>query len=243
MSTEEPQWTAWKAYLDEKFGTTMRQVIADVGGDPSERSLRRLFWRDNCERYRVNKWTTYAGSTVSYNDEDIPAFEGDGVLKLVDDGSGVFAYCFINFGQFSEARHSVELWWYREIGIMEMWIDFALNDGAENRNAYIRWNAATDRWEYTDELDADGNAIWKPVSGGAEYIDYDTWNRAKLTVDWSTNKIVALETTGLDLATSIDMLIRTTSAHNTRVRLNKNSQNPSQPIYFDDIRVYQNELT
>lgn len=208
--------------------------------DPSERTIKRLFWRDNCEAYDVVKWPILGRpTTVCEYSQEVPAFEGDYVLKL-DDTAFEFTNCQVRFGMFNaRQRHSVELWWYRENNIHEMWVELGLQNGSQQRVAYIRHNGRTgiNRWEY---YDSSGN--WVPVPGGNEYIMYDTWNRFKMVVDWANNRYVKMESTGLDLAMNAPLRVAASSVYYTRLRLYKDSDGFPAPIYFDDIRLYQNEV-
>lgn len=212
----------------------LSQEFSSYGLDPTERSVRRLFWRDNMEDYPVNKWLLLTG--VPKYVTDIPAFEGDYVLSL-NNPVGEYADCRVQFGMFPNLKNSVELAWYKDPNLRRVWLEIDIRNGSVIRRVGVCWNKDVDRWEY-----GTSTGTYTAVPGGGEKIDSYTWNYLRLVGDWKNNVYSRLMTTGLDIDMSgIPMASNPSTDCFSRVVLGKLSWGVNQPAYFDDVRVYLNE--
>lgn len=220
----------------------LSQEMRSYGLDPSEREVRRLLWRDDMENYVFNKWSTMImGTSIpAYVNNEIPAFEGDSVLSIRDPASTASSVG-VGFGLLPKVKNSVELRWYKNASLRTMVLYFHLYDGVYDRACDIRWSSYDNRWEYRG---SDGGFDNYPALGGGEKIGNDTWNYLKLIGDFENNRYSRLITTGLDVDMSSIPLYTVPSAETpwTNLSLIVNAVAPNTPGYFDDVRIYLNEV-
>ena len=197
---------------------------------PSERAIRRLFWRDDMENYTTIKWTSYLGPTVpTYVNNVIAAFEGDYVLRLVAAGTGGSVY--INFGALIPNKHEYEVRWWHHAGINQNYI---IMDNRAMRGS-ISYYPVPNIWRYIPSFG--GAEI--DIAGSTEAIRNDTWNYLKVEVDWGAGAITRLVTNLLDLTVNLPVYAFPIDAGISQVVLGANGTAPLT-AYFDDFRIYLN---
>lgn len=165
--------------------------------DPSERDVSRLFWRDDMEEYDTCKWTKTGSDTVVKYVNNIPAYEGNGVLSISRASSGYMG-AYLLFGCV-KGKTAFELRWYSRKSISNIAVGL-LRSGAvhgEGLRSAVNWGKRLDKkqgWMYRDV-----NFAWKDVVGGVENVANDAWNYVKLIVDWERRRYHRLVTNLLDI--------------------------------------------
>jgi len=220
--------------------------------DPSEREVRRLFWRDDMENYNICKWTPREpGVTVGYvNTAPIHgAFEGDYVLRAINPAGTEFNLDTF-FGRLPNCKVSLEARWWKDSHIRWMRLAMDLYDSMRGycTVGHLQWAANDERWKYSEAFAAKNI----PGGGGTDFpegrepIEDDTWNYAKATFDFLSNKYSRLESNGkvIDLTPFNLPLYTFASARksSTTIVLYVRTDVANQPVYFDDVRVYINEV-
>jgi hypothetical protein len=225
---------------EPKFGV---KSLYQASLDPSEREVRRLFWRDDMENYNVCKWTPgFNNPTVAYVNTPIAAFEGDYVLRAVAAAFNYYEIMSPRFGCFKPQKTGLELrWWY---DATSRWIDvgqFYLSpDSVRLLRAVIGWHEG--KWCYRNPA---GPTVDLP--GGSEALVADSWNYLKIIVDWENRRYDRLISNFLDLdLTTVlpdpTLSVSTYSAGQFFVLLGFLKTAVNQPSYVDDVRIYLNEV-
>jgi len=252
--SEEPQWTAWKAYLNSLFRTggagyeLIKETSLATGVDPSERTVGRLFWRDDMEKYNVVKWGRIfpANTQVQYINT-VAAYEGDYVLSI-SNPTDHYCEASTKFGALKkEQKTAYEVRWFYRSGLMH--ITFAQvrcgQVAADGLWAWIRWiysrSDGHPGWIYYDP-----SGVIADLPGGIEYIDVDTWNYCRLVADWDNEIYDRLITNNLDIdLSSLSLPLRTVTETPGHFRIHVNPATLATvalpyPIYVDDARLYLN---
>lgn len=255
--SEEPQWTAWKAYLDSLFKTggagyeTIKEQLRAIGGDPSERTVRRLFWRDDMEGYTTMRWSPqYPADVVMAYINSVAAFEGDYVLR-VQSPSEIYCECLVKFGCIKkEQKTSFEMRWHKrpntQLGglVDQIRVPTSMADGYKARLYWDALRTGGAGWLYRD-----AGGVNRPIPDADEVIHDDTWNYLKIVVDWENNRYYRLVTNLLDLDISNLALQRTVlpviAPGIFIVVLGFGAlfgTATPYPHYVDDCRIYLNEV-
>lgn len=244
--SEEPQWTAWKAYLDSLFNpggagyAAIHGQLLGIAVDPSERTVRRLFWRDDMENYTTMKWFSLdPNDSLTYVNNPLRgAFEGNYVLRLLDPiDRSVEANAL--FGRFPLDKCGFEIRWWLNGNITTITFIIRFFTGTERRVMAISYHNYTPApWFYVDSGGVE-HAI--PGAGGA--IRGDTWNYTKIVSDFENGRMDALITNetgveGLDLSAYPLQVIPDGTGRSTQVSVYVYAGAPNLPIYLDDARVY-----
>lgn len=219
--------------------------------DPSERVLRRLFWREDMENYSVVKWIPNdpSDTVISYtNTAPVRgAFEGDYVLS-VHHATNRHCETRVNFGCFRLQKTGFEMRWFKRPGTK--YGGYVGNVRCEDvaaaaLKAMVRWTTERDDgeegWEYRD---SNSNVI--DVPGGKENILNNTWNYVKMIIDWENGTFDRLTTNLLDIDLSgIALETISTGIGQFRILLGfdvLDSVTLPYPSYVDDTRLYLNEV-
>jgi hypothetical protein len=224
---------------EPKFGM---KSLYQASLDPSEREVRRLFWRDDMENYNVCKWIpSYpVGGTVAYVNTPISAFEGDYVLRANHPTATYYDIVSPTFGCFKPQKMSCEMRWWKDATTRHtgMAMFYRPTTGVQLRSG-IRWEG---RWQY---LNVAGN--YEDIPGGSEAIIDDSWNYLKIMVDWENRRYSRLITNFLDLDLTtvlpdptLPVLTGTLGQFYIVLFFWKTAVN--QPSYVDDVRLYLNEV-
>lgn len=239
---------AIKEILNE-IGLNVQSI---TGLDPSERTYRRLFWRDNMENYTVTKWTAGfpTGTVVSYvNNLPIEggAFEGNYVLS-VQHPTNTHCECRIRFGCFKLQKTAFEMKWYLRSGLEAGGYISQLrceSNASDTLNGMIRWNRnredGTQGWEYRGK-----EGVFLSIPHATEYIRDNTWNYVKITIDWENGIFYRLITNLLDIDLS-ELHLRTITdviGYSSIVLCFDITPGTTLPYasYVDDTRLYLNEV-
>jgi hypothetical protein len=226
---------------EPKFGV---KSLYQASLDPSEREVRRLFWRDDMENYNVCKWTPGwpGGQVVGYVNTPISAFEGDYVLRANHPTADAYEIKSPRFGCFKPQKTGLELrWWYdattRRFDVGQF---FLSPDGVRLLRAVVSWNEG--KWTYRGPTGA-----YLDILGGSEALVADSWNYLKIIVDWENRRYHRLITNFLDLDLTTVLPDPTLSASTYPAGqffvlwgVYKTAVN--QPSYVDDVRIYLNEV-
>jgi hypothetical protein len=212
--------------------------------DPSERDVRRLFWRDDMENYNLCKWRgRHAGSTVAYvnNAPWLGAFEGDYVLRMArTDGDRAETEAY--FGKIPDELVSLEVRWWKDFNLQGFRLAIDLYDQSRTpgviRYANVQW--FPNRWQVVTGAPEATRDV------ATEYICDDTWNILKMFVDFSKDTYALIESNGkiIDLRSQNIPIITSPSTiqDRTRLVLAPTLKIPGDPAYCDDVRFYIHEV-
>lgn len=217
--------------------------------DPSERETRTLFWRDDMENYTTMKWVPHwTGNILDYVNT-VRAFEGDYVLRFRMP-TARHAGARTLFGRINKGKIAFEVRWLMDRRLIESLVVSIINGpitGDAYQYAGVSYDTIENRWLYR------GAALaLLPISGGEEYIGGNTagtlsWNYLKLIVDFENNFYEKLITNSLNIdLKTLDYTIPTDIADWTRgltfFLLVGHVLANGDPVYFDDARIYVNEV-
>lgn len=223
----------------------LAQEWSNYGLDSSEREKKRLFWRDDMELYTVIRWLDADASpttVVSYDNDEIPPFEGDYVLKFVDTSRLTTAVRTHYFGPFPRAINSFEIRWWRGLNLQQMEF-FLVTQPITGIRYYgaLRWNALTGCWQYRDS-----NYVWHDLAGTAETINTLTWNYMRMRIDFQNLRLHHLISNALDVnlvGLAVPLQVDPTFVYDglayAGLRGRHNAMN--SPCYVDDARIYVRE--
>lgn len=210
--------------------------------DPSERDRRRLFWRDDMENYATMKWLPGTTEVLTYVNNEIRAFEGDYVLKILHaTATRAQAWCGY-MGMFPRLINAFEVRWWKNSSNDSVEFLLSIANGPLRHFCHFRLVAArtaNSRWQYASAP----SGAWVDVPGGAEVIENNSWNYLSIFGDFLNNRYVRLQTTGLDIDLSplnlaLFSLADTEHYGNVTVVFNQTAIN--LPAYSDDARIYFN---
>jgi len=229
------------------------QAFSSYGLDPSERDVRRLFWRDDMENYNTVKWDPLGNATVAYVNNAPPAgaFEGDYVLRI-QNAVSPHIEAHVRFGCFKAQKIGFEMRWFKDaISYNSGFVELIRCE--RDINIAIRgvlfWTTTrgdgTPGWRYYDSM---GNII--DIPGATEYILDDTWNYVKVIIDWEKGTFHRLVTNLLDLDLSSLSLLSLSDvgywhggAGHFRVVVIFDCLGAGPWVqYIDDARLYLNEV-
>lgn len=208
--------------------------------DPSEREIMRLFWRDDMENYATLKWlAAQAGTNLSYVNKDIPAFEGDYVLKMVNPNSTVSTIRTVNFGKLPLQINALEIRWWRPADLTSVFFALINNDGAGTRfEAAVQYHESG-FWRYP----TDSSLLnWANINGGKETITAESWNYLMLLFDYKNRQLRHIKTNSLSLK-PLTHPIPTMADDGEGVSyigVYAVLGHINDPFYLDDARIYLN---
>jgi hypothetical protein len=219
--------------------------------DASEREVKRLFWRDDMEDYTVMRWVEADGdpnTVLSYVNNEIPAFEGDYVLKVVNPVALACAVHTRFFGMLPRKINAFEIRWWRPTQLTHMEFFLVSNNGVGTRFfAGVRFNAAKRAWEYRST----GN-VWHDIPNSAQTIAEESWNTLRLLADFQNYRYHRLLCNELDvdfaslnipLQSEADVTWGEYGWGLSYVGLRARHEVAGIADYFDDARIYLNEAT
>jgi hypothetical protein len=226
---------------EPKFGM---KSLYQASLDPSEREVRRLFWRDDMEDYTVMKWiaTDVPNAVLSYVNNEIPAFEGDYVLKTINPADTASQLRTRYFGMLPRKINAFEIRWWRPANLTHMEFFLVSNNGVDTRYyAGVRWNQATAAWEYRDS-----GGVWHNIPNSPQTIVEESWNFLRLSADFQNYRFHRLVCNELDLDLA-SLNIPLESAVDgfsglSYVGLRGRHTVANVADYFDDARIYLNEV-
>jgi hypothetical protein len=207
---------------------------------PSERTFKRLMWRDDMENSPVVKWQNYSGAAVcTYDNADKGAFEGDYVLKITSVNTDCTARPLHGFGRMPPGIHAVELRWLNDANVQDRIFQFWDSDFVgQARRMMVRW--ASNRWQYESSLN-----VFTDIPDGEEYIGNNSWNYLRIVADFRNLLYRRLVTSYLDInltSLSLPMIpCLATSAGWTDIQLQGQTSAVDQARYYDDVRLYQDD--
>lgn len=244
-------YTLTKEALESIFSSSGldKYGMLEVCVDPSERLLRTLFWRDDMEAYNQVKWSsnypTDVLPTLVYVNNEIPAFEGDYVLRTQHATARYFE--IVNhFSSFKEQKIAFEMRWYKRGGSQRIIIGQLRTDNTVSGfSGEIGWvSLRSDDVTGWILVDSTGGVV--NLTDAEEVIRNDTWNYMKIIIDWQNHRFHRLITNALDLdLTSYGLYPTSNTAGMFRILLGftmSATVTPPYPCYIDDTRLYLNEV-
>lgn len=222
----------------------LSQEFTSYGLDPSEREVKRLFWRDDMENYTRCRWIPgYPVGTEVFYADAIPAFEGDYVLACQHPTDRFFSCASVYFSQIARNQKvSVELRWYSRLNIYNFFLGLFNTDRAGS-SVYgsVSWNGDRPGWAYEDP---NGNVVF--ITGGEEAIHVDAWNYLRMVLDYEKNSYARIQTNLIDVDLSgLPLRTRPDVAGQSRIAFAVDLRAAAvlpYPFYVDDVRLYLNEV-
>lgn len=231
--------------------------------DPSERTVSKLFYRDDMENYSPVRWTPGdATTTLTYVLTDpgavgLHAFEGDYMLQALDATLTRKSIIAPRFGPFKPQKIGVELRWIKRAQTRYIQL-YAFNANGANPTD-VRWQGL--QWRQSGRSDGKSGWLyplgpigawsWADVGKAVEYIESNTWNYLKLVFDLQNQRLDRLITNYLDLDLSgLKLAMRkqvaghwsVTGEGYFRVYIYLSSEVVNYAEFIDDFRIYLNEV-